>query len=183
MGQKKIEHEYKNPDMLPKVNDAIMVGTIKANEELLRSYFDIKRATLAYIIRKNIVIATYNCYHSIQLQRMKWLSECSTYCWSWMRSRKAWTNNKCQGCICHTVQICQVVAHRNPWHFQGKDKSVQVLKGWVLSIHSGQRQKLYELWHKASFGKGQIPNDRKKLVARESMLEAKLGMIATVACS
>ena len=45
-------------DILPKVNKANMVGRIKTVKEYLRSYHGAKRAPLAYVIRKNVVIQT-----------------------------------------------------------------------------------------------------------------------------
>ena len=61
-GYKKLKDEYKDPDVLPKVNKADMAGTMESIKEYLRSYCGIIRATLAYIIRKTITVQTYGDY-------------------------------------------------------------------------------------------------------------------------
>ena len=59
-GQKRLEDEYKDPDVLPRINEYSMAGTIEAIEEYLRSCFGVTRAPLAYVIRRNVIIETYS---------------------------------------------------------------------------------------------------------------------------
>ena len=55
-GQKIFNNDYKNPDMLPKVNKA---GAI---EEYLTLFCGVIRVPFAYIIRKNMIVQTYSNY-------------------------------------------------------------------------------------------------------------------------
>ena len=48
--------------MLPKVNKNNMAGTMKSIEEYLRSHHGVIRASLAYIVRKNITVHIYGDY-------------------------------------------------------------------------------------------------------------------------
>ena len=57
-GQKRLEVEYKDPDVLPKVNKAVMAGMM----ESIRSHHSVIRAPLVYIIRKTITVQTYGDY-------------------------------------------------------------------------------------------------------------------------
>ena len=43
-GQKKLEDEYKDPIVLPKINKSDMTGTVEAIKEYLRSHHGIVRA-------------------------------------------------------------------------------------------------------------------------------------------
>ena len=52
-GQKKVKDEYKDPEVLPKVNKVDMIGAMEAINEGLRSCHSIERMLLAYIIRMN----------------------------------------------------------------------------------------------------------------------------------
>ena len=61
-GQKTLEDEYKDPDVLPKINKSDMAGTIESIEEYLRSHHGVIRAPLAYIIKKTILVQTYGDY-------------------------------------------------------------------------------------------------------------------------
>ena len=61
-GQKKLKNEYKDPDMLPKVNKSDMAGTMEAIKECLRSHLGVIKAPLAYVIRKNIKVNVYGNY-------------------------------------------------------------------------------------------------------------------------
>ena len=61
-GQKKLKDKYNDPDMLPKINTSDMAGTMGAIKEYLRSCHGVVRATLAYIIRKTILVQTYGDY-------------------------------------------------------------------------------------------------------------------------
>ena len=61
-GQKRLKDKYKDQDMLPKVNKAVMAGTLEAIEDYLRSCHDVVRAPLAYIIRKTITVQTCDNY-------------------------------------------------------------------------------------------------------------------------
>ena len=61
-GQKRLEGEYKDMDMLPKINKSDMARMMEATEEYLRSCQGVMRAPLAYIIRKTILVQTYDEY-------------------------------------------------------------------------------------------------------------------------
>ena len=61
-GQKKLEDECKDPNMLPKINKSDMAGTMEAIKEYLRSCFSVVRAPLAYVIRKIMLVQTYGEY-------------------------------------------------------------------------------------------------------------------------
>ena len=61
-GQKKLEDEYNDPDVLPKINKSDRAGMMEAIEEYLRSCHGVMRAPLAYIIRKTILVQTYGEY-------------------------------------------------------------------------------------------------------------------------
>ena len=62
-GQKWLKNDYKDPDMLPKVNKADMAGTIDAIKKYPRSHGGVIRAPLAHIIRKTLIVETYGDYH------------------------------------------------------------------------------------------------------------------------
>ena len=51
-GQKKYKEEYKDPDVLHKINKSDMTGMMEANEEYLRSCHGVMQAHLAYVIRR-----------------------------------------------------------------------------------------------------------------------------------
>ena len=61
-GQKKLKDEYKDLNMLPKINKSDMAGTIETIKEYLRSCCGVTGAPLAYIIRKTITVQTYHDY-------------------------------------------------------------------------------------------------------------------------
>ena len=61
-GQKKLQHEYKDPNVLPKINKSDMAGMVEAIQEYLRLHGDVVRAPLAYVIRKTITVQTYGDY-------------------------------------------------------------------------------------------------------------------------
>ena len=52
----RLKDEYKDPNVLPKVNKADIVGTIEVIEEYLRLCCGVVRVPLAYVIRKTIII-------------------------------------------------------------------------------------------------------------------------------
>ena len=56
---KKLKDEYKDPDMLPKINKFDMTGMMEAIEEHLRSCQCVMKAPLAHVIRKTILSQTY----------------------------------------------------------------------------------------------------------------------------
>ena len=60
--QKRLKDEYKDLDVLPKINKADMTGKMESIEEYLRSCHGIVRAPLAYIIRKTITVLIYGNY-------------------------------------------------------------------------------------------------------------------------
>ena len=53
-GQKKLEDECKDPDMLPKINKLDMAGIMKAIKEYLRSHHGVIWVPLAYVTQKTI---------------------------------------------------------------------------------------------------------------------------------
>ena len=59
-GQKRLENEYKDPDVLPKVNKANTAGMMEPIKEYLRSDYGVVRAPPACIIKKAITIQTYD---------------------------------------------------------------------------------------------------------------------------
>ena len=61
-GEKRLEDDYKDPNMLPKVNKTNLAEKIKIIKENLRSHHSVTREPLAYIIRKAIIVQTYGSY-------------------------------------------------------------------------------------------------------------------------
>ena len=61
-GQEKLKDEYKDPDVLLKINKSDMAETMESIKEYLRSHHGVVRAPLAYIIRKTITVQTYDEY-------------------------------------------------------------------------------------------------------------------------
>ena len=61
-GQKRLKDEYKDPDVLPKINKSDMTGMMEVIKEYLRPHLDIMKAPLAYIIRKTITVQVYGDY-------------------------------------------------------------------------------------------------------------------------
>ena len=61
-GQKRLEDEFKEPNILPKFNKTDMVGTMETIKDYLRSHHGVMRAPLANVIRKTIVVQTYGDY-------------------------------------------------------------------------------------------------------------------------
>ena len=55
----KLEDNYKDPVMLPKIEKAQITGTMKAIKEYFRSHLGVKRVPLACIIKKTIVVETH----------------------------------------------------------------------------------------------------------------------------
>ena len=63
MGQRKLENEYKDQDVLPKINKADMVGTMEAISVYLWSHCGVERAPIAYIIGKRMTVQkAYDVY-------------------------------------------------------------------------------------------------------------------------
>ena len=60
--QKRLEDKYRDPNMLPEVRRVDIAWTMVTMEEYLRSCCSIMRVTLAYIIRKTIIVHTYEDY-------------------------------------------------------------------------------------------------------------------------
>ena len=60
--QKKLKDEYKDPDMLPKIDKSDMAGTMEAIKEYLKSCRGVVSAPLAYVIWKTIKVQTYGDY-------------------------------------------------------------------------------------------------------------------------
>ena len=58
-GQKKLEDEYKDPGMLPKINKSDMAWMMEAIEEYLRLCHGVVWAPLAYVIWKMIAVQIY----------------------------------------------------------------------------------------------------------------------------
>ena len=61
-GQKKLKDDYKDPDMLPKINKSDMAGMMEAIKKYIWSHPGVVRTPLAYIIRKIITVQTYGDY-------------------------------------------------------------------------------------------------------------------------
>ena len=61
-GQKKLENEYKDTNMLSKINKSEMAVMMEAIKEYLRSCHGVIWAPLASIIRKTIKVQTYGDY-------------------------------------------------------------------------------------------------------------------------
>ena len=63
IGQKKLkDSEYKDPNVLPKINKLDMAGMIEAFKENLRLHHGVVWAPLAYVIWKIITVWTYGDY-------------------------------------------------------------------------------------------------------------------------
>ena len=60
--QKKLKDEYKDPNMLPKVNKSDMAGMMEFIKEYLRSCHRVVKTPLACIISKSITVQTYGEY-------------------------------------------------------------------------------------------------------------------------
>ena len=61
-GQKKLEYDYKDPNLLPKINKSDMAGMMETIEEYLRACHGVIKAPLAYFIRKTITAQTNGDY-------------------------------------------------------------------------------------------------------------------------
>ena len=61
-GQKKLKNEYKDPDVLTKVNKSDMARMMEDIKEYLTSCCGDVQATLVYVIRKTITVQTYGNY-------------------------------------------------------------------------------------------------------------------------
>ena len=61
-GQKKLKDEYKDPNLLPKINKSDTAGMIESIKEYLRLHCGVIQAPLAYIIRKTITVQTHGDY-------------------------------------------------------------------------------------------------------------------------
>ena len=59
MGQKKLKDEYKDPNMLPKINKSDVAVMMEAIKEQLRSCHSVTRAPSVYITRKTVKVQTY----------------------------------------------------------------------------------------------------------------------------
>ena len=60
--QKRLKDEYKDPDVLPKVDMADMIGMMEAIEEYLRSHHFVIRAPFECMARKTIIVQTNGDY-------------------------------------------------------------------------------------------------------------------------
>ena len=61
-GQKRLKDEYKDLDVLPKVNKSDMARTIESIKEYLESHYGVVRVPLASIIRKTITVQVNGDY-------------------------------------------------------------------------------------------------------------------------
>ena len=61
-GQKKLKDEYKDPDVLLKINESDMAGMVEAIKEYLSLCHGVVRAPSAYIICKTTTVQTYDDY-------------------------------------------------------------------------------------------------------------------------
>ena len=62
VGQKKLEDEYKDTNVLPKINKSDMAETMGSIKEYLRSHRGVIWAPLTYIIKKFITVQTFCKY-------------------------------------------------------------------------------------------------------------------------
>ena len=62
MNEEKLEDEYKDPDMLPKINTSDVAEAMKSIKEYLRACHGVIQSSLAYIIRKTITVQTMGDY-------------------------------------------------------------------------------------------------------------------------
>ena len=53
-GQKKIEDEYSDSYVLPKVNKVNMTGMIEAIGEYIGSHYGVEKVSLTYTVRKTV---------------------------------------------------------------------------------------------------------------------------------
>ena len=58
-GQKKLKDDYRDPYMLPKINESDMAEVMEAMEEYIRLHQGVVRAPQAYVIGKTIQGQTY----------------------------------------------------------------------------------------------------------------------------
>ena len=56
VGHKKLEGEYKVPDVLPRINKSYLAGMMESVKEYLRSCHDVVKAHLAHVIRKTLTV-------------------------------------------------------------------------------------------------------------------------------
>ena len=61
-GQKRLKDEYKDLDMLHKVNKADMAGMMESIKAYLRSHHAVMRMSLAYVIRNTKTVQIYGDY-------------------------------------------------------------------------------------------------------------------------
>ena len=61
-GRKKLKDEYKDPNVLPKINISDMAGMMESIKEDLRARCGVIKAPLAYVIRETITIQTKGDY-------------------------------------------------------------------------------------------------------------------------
>ena len=62
-GQKKLEDEYKDPNVMPKINKSDIAGMMEAIKEYLRLHCGVVRLPFVYVIWKTITVQTYGDYH------------------------------------------------------------------------------------------------------------------------
>ena len=62
VGQKKLEDDYKDPDVLQKINKSDTAGTMKSIKEYLRACCGIIKAHLTYLIKRTITVQTMGDY-------------------------------------------------------------------------------------------------------------------------
>ena len=62
VGQTKLNNEYKDPDVLSKINKSDLAGTMESIKEYLSSCLGVIQAPLSFAIRKTIIVQTYGNY-------------------------------------------------------------------------------------------------------------------------
>ena len=61
-GQKKLKDEHEYPNVLPKINESDMAGTMDSIKEYHRLHCGVIWAPLTYVIQKTIIVQTYGDY-------------------------------------------------------------------------------------------------------------------------
>ena len=65
LDQKKLKDEYKDPNMLLKINESDTARTMESIKEYLMTHHGVVKTPLAYIIRKTITVQTYGDYPTL----------------------------------------------------------------------------------------------------------------------
>ena len=66
-GQKRLEDEYRDPDVLPRINKSDKAGMMESIKEYLRLSCGVMGAPLSHVIRKTIIVRPTVTTLSMQL--------------------------------------------------------------------------------------------------------------------